>query len=104
MRIKNDETARKTPRMACANLRRAIDAASHTHVEEYLAETETLLADNDRRGFHKYFEGTVELNGRKARGEQCVRNEHGTLPRDKVRILERWAAVLIVLSTSAETI
>ena len=59
MRIKRDKTAWKTLRTACANLRGVIDAGLHAYVEDYLAETERLLADNDQRGFYKHLEGTV---------------------------------------------
>ena len=45
-----DRTAWKTLRTACANLRAVIDAGLHAYFEEYLAETERLLADNDHRG------------------------------------------------------
>ena len=90
MRIKRDKTARKTLRMACANLRGVIDAGLHAYFEEYLAETERLIADNDQRGFYKHLEGTVTLDGRQARSERFM-DEDVTLLKDKVRILERWA-------------
>ena len=45
-----ERTAWKTLRTACANLRAVIDAGLHAYFEEYLAETERLLADNDHRG------------------------------------------------------
>ena len=44
-----DSTAWKTLRTACAHLRAVIDAGLHAYFEEYLAETERLLADNDQR-------------------------------------------------------
>ena len=53
-------------------LRAVIDAGLHAYFEEYLAETERLLADNDQRGFHKHLKGTVGLGGRKARSEQFI--------------------------------
>ena len=62
--------------------------------EEYLAETERLLADNDQRGFYRHLTGTVELGGRKARNEQFIMDEDGTLLMDMVRIRERWGGVL----------
>ena len=58
--------------------------------EEYLAETERLLADNDQRGFYRHLTGTVELGGGKARSEQFIMDEDGTLLKDKVRIRKRW--------------
>ena len=57
-------------------------------LQEDLAETERLLADNDQQGFYKHLKGTVGLGGRKARSEQFM-DEDGTLLRDKVRIRER---------------
>ena len=87
--IKKDKTARKKLRTAYANLRRAIDAAMHAYCEEYLAETIRLLADNDQRGFYKHLKGTVGLDSRKARSKQFIMDEDGTLPRDRVRNIDR---------------
>ena len=89
MSIKRDKTAWKTLRTACANLRGEIDAGLHAYFEEHLAKTERLLADNDQRGFYKHLKGTVGLDSRKARSEQFIMDEDGTLVKDKVRILER---------------
>ena len=38
--------------------RAVIDVGLHAYFEEYLAETERLLADNDQRGFYKHLKGT----------------------------------------------
>ena len=90
MRINpRDRTAWKTLRTACANLRAVIDAGLHAYFEEYLAETERLLADKDQRGLYKHLKDTVVLGGRKARSEQFIMDEDGTLLRDKVRIRKR---------------
>ena len=43
------------------------------------------------RGFYKHLKGTVGLGTRKARSEQFIMDEDGTLLKGKVRILERWA-------------
>ena len=67
-----------------------IDAGLHAYFEEYLAETERLLTDNDHRGFYKHLKGTVGLGGRKARSEEFIKDEDGTLLRDKGRIRKRW--------------
>ena len=91
MRIKTDKIAWTTLRTACANVRGVNDAGLHAYFEEYLAETKRLLADNDQRDFYKHLKGTVRLDGRKARSEQFIMDEDGTLLKDKVRILERWA-------------
>ena len=88
----SDRTAWKTLRTACANLRAVIDAGLHAYFEQYLAKTERLLADNDQRGFYKHLEGTVGLAGRKARIEQFIMDEDGTL--HKVRIRKRWGGPL----------
>ena len=100
MRIKKDTTAWKTPRTARVNLRRAINAVLHAYFEEYLAETERLLAGNNLRCFYKHLKGTVGLDGRKARSEQFIRDQDDTLLRDKVRILERWARFFGALPTT----
>ena len=75
---------------ACANLRAVIDAGLHAYFEDFLAETERTLADNDQRGFYKHLKGTVGLGGRKARSEQFIMDENRKLVRDKVRIRKRW--------------
>ena len=87
--ILETETVWKTLRMACANLRAAIDAGLHAYFVEHLAETERLLAKNDQWGFYKQLKGTVGLGSRKARSEQFIMDEDGTLLRDKVRIRKR---------------
>ena len=80
-------------RTSCANLRGVIDAGLHVYIEEYLAETEKLLADNDQWGFYKQLKGAVGLGGRKARSEQFIMDGNGTLLRDDGRIRERWGGV-----------
>ena len=51
---------------------------------------EQYLSDNDQRGFYKHLKSTVMSDDRKARSEQFIM-EDGTLLKDKVRVLERWA-------------
>ena len=67
-----------------------IDAGLHAYFEEYLAETDRLLADNDQRSFYKHLKGTVGLGDRYARSEQFIVDEDSTLLRDKVLIRKRW--------------
>ena len=86
MRIRRDRTSSKTPTTACANLRGVIDAGLHAYLEEYLADTERLLAENGQRGFYKYLKCTIRLGGRKAGSEQSIMDEDDTLLSDKVRI------------------
>ena len=69
MRNKMDKPAWRMLRTACANLRWVIDAGFHAYFDEYLAETDRRLADNDRRGFFKHLKGTVGLGCGKARNE-----------------------------------
>ena len=88
------KTALKMLMTACANLRGVIDAGWHAHVQEYLAEAERLLAENDQRGFYKHVKGTVGLAGRNVRSEQFIMDQDGTLLRGKVRIRERWGGFL----------
>ena len=74
-RIKRDKTAWKMLRTACANLRGVIAAGLHAYFEEYLAETERLLADNDQRGLYEHLKTrwrwTVE--GREAKSSSWTR-------------------------------
>ena len=86
--IRAKKIAWNTLRTSCANLGEVIEAGLHTYFEEYLAETERLPAENDQRGFYKHLKGTVGLGGRKARSEQFIMGEDGTLFGDKVRIRE----------------
>ena len=72
-----------------------IDAGLHAYFEEYLAETERLIADND--GVYKHLKGTMGLGGRKARSEQFIMDDDGTLLRDKVRIRKRWGGFIQTL-------
>ena len=62
--ILETEPRGKHLRTACANLPAVIDAELHAYIEEYLAETDRRLADNDQRGFYKHLKGTVGLGGR----------------------------------------
>ena len=55
-----------------------IDAGFHAYFEEYLDETER-LPDNNQRGFCKHWQGMVGLGSRKARSEQFIMDEDGTL-------------------------
>ena len=84
-----DTTTWTMLKTACANLRGVINAGLHACVE-YIAETETLLADNDQRGFDKYLTDTVELVDRMARSEQFIMSEDRTRLEDNLSIRERW--------------
>ncbi|MEP4684613.1 MAG: hypothetical protein ABJ015_23620 [Rhodopirellula bahusiensis] len=77
-----------------------IDAALHAYFDECLAETERLLTDDDQRCFEKHLKGTVGLDGRKAKSEQFIRDEDGTLLRDKTPILEWWARLFGIFLTT----
>ena len=79
-----DRIAWKTLRTACANLREVIVSGLHAYFEEYLAETGREPANNDQRGFYRRLKSTIELEGNMARSEQFIRDEDGTLFRDRV--------------------
>ena len=49
------------------------------------------LANNHQRIFYKHLKSMVGLEGTKARSEQFLRDEDGTLLREEVRIRERWS-------------
>ena len=68
-----------------------IAAGLHAYFESYLAEAERLLANKGQRGLYNHLKSTVGLEGTKAGSEQFIRDEDGTLLRDKVPIRERWA-------------
>lgn len=84
MRIKKNKTTWKTLETAYVKPRGLVDAELHAYLKEYLAEMERPLAGSNRRGFC-----TVGLDGQKARMEQFITNEDGTVLRDEVRIIER---------------
>ena len=79
-----DRIAWKALIYACANLQKVIAAGRRAYFEEYLAETERLVANNDQRRFYKHLKITVGLEATEARSEQFIRDEDGTLLRDKV--------------------
>ena len=49
----------------CANLQKVIAAGLHAYFEEYLAETERLLANNDQKGFYEHFRVRWDWKGLK---------------------------------------
>ena len=80
----------KALRAACKEVRAAIDKGIEVHLEEYLAELETLLRYRDMRGLYKHLKMTAGLGGRKTEGQQAIKDENGNLLRDKGDILRRW--------------
>ena len=80
----------KALRAACKEVRAAIDKGIEVHLEEYLAELETLLRHRDMRGLYKHLKMTAGLGGRKTEGQQAIKDENGNLLRDKGDILRRW--------------
>lgn len=89
-----DRLAWKYLRTACANLQEVIAAGVQAYFEEYLSETERLLVDDDQRGLYKHLKTTIEgwkgdkrgVRSLPVSGTRRVRDEGGTLLRDKVRI------------------
>ena len=80
----------KALRAACKEVRAAIDKGIEVHLEEYLAELETLLRHRDMRGLYKHLKMTAGLSVRKTEGQQAIKDENGKLLRDKGDILRRW--------------
>ena len=60
------------------------------HLEEYLAELETLFRHRDMRGLYKHLKMTAGLGGWKNEGQQAIMDENGNLLRGKGDILRRW--------------
>ena len=58
----------KALRASCKEVRAAIGKGIETHLEEYVAELETLLRHGDMRGLYKHLKRTVGLGGRKTEG------------------------------------
>ena len=80
----------KALRAACKEVRAAIDKGIDAHLEEYVAELETLLRHRDMSGLYKYLKMTADLGGRKTEGQQAIKDENGNLLRDKGDTLRRW--------------
>ena len=72
-KTKHTTAAWKALRAACKEVRAAIDKGIEVHLEEYLAELETLLQHRDMRGLYKHLKMTVGLGGRKTEGQQASR-------------------------------
>ena len=64
-------------RAACKEVRAAIDKGIEVHLEEYVADLETLLRHSDMRGLHKHLKMTAGLGGRKTEGQQAIKDENG---------------------------
>ena len=81
----------KALRAACNEVREAIDKDIEVHLEEYVAELETLIIwHRDMRGLHKRLKMTAGLGERKTEGQQAIKDENDNLLRGKGDILRRW--------------
>ena len=80
----------KALRVASKEVRAAIDKGIEVHLEEYVADLETLLRHRDIRGLYKHLEMTAGLGGRKTEEQQAIKDENGNQLRDKGEILRRW--------------
>ena len=89
-KTKHTTATRKALRVACKEVRAAIDKGIEVHLEECLAELETLLRHRDMRGLYKHMKMTAGLGGRKTEGQQATKDENDNLLRDKGDILRRW--------------
>ena len=93
-KVKHTTATWKALRPACKKVRAAIDKGIEVHLEEYVAELETLLRNRDIRGFYKHLKMTAGLGGRKTEEQQAIKDENGNLLRDKGDILRRWESFL----------
>ena len=87
-----DRIAWKTLRTACANLQKAVAAGIHAYFEEYLAETERLLAKTNKRGHYRHLKSTVGLDNRRRppRTERC--DNQGPSQNEAIQQLQRGFA------------
>ena len=53
-----------------------IDKGIEIHMEEYVAEIETLLRHRDMRGLYKHLKRTMGLGERKTEGQQAIKDEN----------------------------
>ena len=84
-----DVQLRRAVRKACNWLKRVRSAAVVRFFERYVVELEKQLRMEDQHGFFQNIK-SVQLEETKKVESQCVRDEEGTLLRDKGRIRERW--------------
>ena len=80
---------RRAVRKACNWLKRVRSAAVVRFFERHVVELEKQLRIGDQHGFFQNIK-SVQLEETKKVESQCVRDEEGTLLRDKGRIRERW--------------
>ena len=66
----------KALRVACKEVRAVIDKGIEIHMEEYVAEIETLLRHRDMRGLYKHLKRTMGLGERKTEGQQAIKDEN----------------------------
>ena len=80
---------RRVVRKACNWLKRVRSPAVVHFFERHVVELEKQLRMGDQHGFFQNIK-SVQLEKTKKMESQCVRNEEGTLLRDKGCIRERW--------------
>ena len=88
-KTKHTTTTWKALRATCKEVQAAIDKGIEVHLEEYVADLETLLRHRDMRGLYKHLKMTAGLGGRKTEGQQAIKDENSNLMRDKGDILRR---------------
>ena len=84
-----DAHLRRPVRKACNWLKRVRSAAVVRFFERHVVELENQLRVGDQHGFFQNIK-SVQLEETKKVESQCVRDEEGTLLRDKGRIRGRW--------------
>ena len=97
------DSAFRALRKACRKLRETMQAADDRYLELYACELEEFILAWDIRGWYGHLKGELELQGKKLRSAQYIRDEDGKLLRKLEEIRARWRRYFISLfnTTSA---
>ena len=91
MKSNRSPATSKALRVACKEVRTAVDEGIHVHLERFVTRLEAMYEERDMRGLYKHLKKSVGLGGKQSGGQQYVKDENGVLLRDKEYILQRWA-------------
>ena len=92
-------------RKACKKLREIIQAAEDRYLEVFACELEEFIVAGDLRGWHGHLKGGWELQGKKFRSAQYIRDENGKLLRKLDEIRARWRRYFTsLLNTTSATL
>ena len=92
-------------RKACKKLRAVIQAAEDRYLEVFACELEEFIVAGDLRGWYGHLKGGWELQGKKLRGAQYIRDQNGKLLRKLDEIRARWRRYFTsLLNTTSATL